>query len=61
MVPPKVSRSTMAAHNRGSVNVLVQPPKDSLDAIATEGRRRLAVRRAAEQAAREIAERLESP
>jgi hypothetical protein len=32
-----------------------------VDAIATEGRRRLAVRRAAEEAAREIAERLESP
>jgi hypothetical protein len=32
-----------------------------VDAIATEGRRRLAVRRAAEDAAREIVERLESP
>lgn len=32
-----------------------------VDAIATEGRRRLAVRKAAEEAAREIAERLESP
>lgn len=36
MVPPKVSRSTMAAHKRGSVKVLVQPEKDSLEAIATE-------------------------
>ncbi|HEY0541730.1 MAG TPA: hypothetical protein VGD53_25405 [Actinoallomurus sp.] len=25
----------MAAHGRGSVNVVVQPPKDSLEAIAT--------------------------
>ena len=32
-----------------------------VDALATEGRRRLAIRRAAEDAAREIAERLESP
>ncbi len=32
-----------------------------VDAIATEGRRRLAIRKAAEDAAREIAERLESP
>ncbi len=32
-----------------------------VDSIATEGRRRLAVRRAAEDAAREIAERLEAP
>ena len=32
-----------------------------VDAIATEGRRRLAVRRAAEEAAREIVERLETP
>jgi len=31
-----------------------------VDAIATEGRRRLAIRRAAEQAAREIVERLET-
>jgi hypothetical protein len=36
MVPSKVSRSTIAAHSRGSVKVLVQPEKDSLDAIATE-------------------------
>jgi hypothetical protein len=35
MLPPKVSRSTMAAQRRGSVKVLVQPPKDSLEAIAT--------------------------
>jgi hypothetical protein len=32
-----------------------------VDAVATEGRRRLAVRRAASEAAREIVERLESP
>ena len=36
MLPPKVSRSTMAAQSRGSVKVLVQPPKDSLEAIATD-------------------------
>ena len=35
MLPPKVRRSTMAAQRRGSVKVLVQPPKDSLDAMAT--------------------------
>ena len=35
MLPPKVSRSTMAAQSRGSVKVLVQPLKDSLEAIAT--------------------------
>ena len=35
MLPPKVSRSTIAAHRRGSVNVLVHPEKDSLDAMAT--------------------------
>jgi hypothetical protein len=32
-----------------------------VDAIATEGRRRLAIRRAASEAAREIVERLEAP
>ncbi len=32
-----------------------------VDAVATEGRRRLAIRRAAEEAAREVVERLESP
>jgi hypothetical protein len=32
-----------------------------VDAIATEGRRRLALRRAASEAARDIAERLETP
>jgi hypothetical protein len=31
MLPPKVSRSTMAAHKRGSVNALVQPEKLSLE------------------------------
>ena len=35
MVPLKVRRSTMAAQSRGSVKVLVQPAKDSLEAIAT--------------------------
>ena len=30
MLPPKVRRSTIAAHRRGSVKVLVQPAKDSL-------------------------------
>ncbi len=34
MFPPKVSRSTIAAQSRGSVKVLVQPPKLSFDAIA---------------------------
>ena len=33
MVPQKVSRSTMPAHRRGSVKVLVQLEKDSLLAI----------------------------
>ena len=36
MLPSKVSRSTIAAQSRGSVKVLVQPAKDSLEAIATE-------------------------
>lgn len=35
MVPLNVSRSTMAAQRRGSVNVFVQPPNDSFEAIAT--------------------------
>jgi hypothetical protein len=35
VVPPKVSRSTVAAQSLESVKVLVQPEKDSLDAIAT--------------------------
>jgi hypothetical protein len=35
MLPPKVSRSTMAAQSRGSVKVSVQPPDDSLEAMAT--------------------------
>lgn len=34
MLPPKVKRSTMAAQGRGSVKVLVQPLKLSLNAIA---------------------------
>ncbi|OJV81394.1 MAG: hypothetical protein BGO46_08040 [Microbacterium sp. 70-16] len=36
MVPLNVSRSTIAAHRRGSVKVFVHPLNDSLDAIATE-------------------------
>src|SRR5215207_3121891 len=36
MLPAKVNRSTMAAQRRGSVMVLVQPRKLSLEAIATE-------------------------
>ena len=35
MLPPKVSRSTMAAQSRGSVNVVVQPENDALEAMAT--------------------------
>jgi hypothetical protein len=35
MLPPKVRRSTMAAQRRGSVKVLVQREKDSLEAMAT--------------------------
>jgi hypothetical protein len=35
MVALKVSRSTMAAQRRGSVKVLVQPPKPSFEAMAT--------------------------
>jgi len=35
MWPPKLRRSTIAAHNRGSVKVVVQPENDSLDAMAT--------------------------
>lgn len=34
MAPLKVSRSTIAAHKRGSVKVLVQPENDSFEAIA---------------------------
>ncbi|MFM9432832.1 hypothetical protein ACFDR8_003751 [Arthrobacter sp. MP_2.3] len=36
MWPRKVSRSTMAVQRRGSVKVLVQLEKDSLEAIAME-------------------------
>lgn len=35
IVPPKVSLSTIAAQSLGSVNVFVQPEKDSFDAMAT--------------------------
>jgi hypothetical protein len=34
MVPLKARRSTMAAQRRGSVKILVQPPQDSLEAMA---------------------------
>jgi len=34
MLPAKVRQSTITAHSRGSVNVFVQPEKDSLEAIA---------------------------
>jgi hypothetical protein len=44
MVPLKVRRSTMAAHRRGSVKVLVQPEKDSFQAIAMEFFSSLSVR-----------------
>jgi hypothetical protein len=36
MLPPKVSRSTIAAHSRGSVKVLVQPENDSLEVADPE-------------------------
>jgi hypothetical protein len=39
MVPPKVSRSTMAAQSLGSVKALVQPEKDSLDAMRSNSPR----------------------
>lgn len=35
MAPLKVSRSTMAAQSRGSVNVFVHPLKLSFEAMAT--------------------------
>ena len=35
IVPLKVSRSTIAVQSLGSVKVLVQPPNDSLEAMAT--------------------------
>jgi hypothetical protein len=35
IVTLKVRRSTMAVQRRGSVNVFVHPPKDSLEAMAT--------------------------
>lgn len=35
MLPPNVSRSAMATQRLGSVKVLVQPEKDSLEAMAT--------------------------
>jgi hypothetical protein len=38
-VPPKVSRSTIAAQSLGSVKVYVQPENDSSDAISTESSR----------------------
>src|SRR5689334_23888770 len=44
MLPPKVSRSTMAAQSLGSVKVLVQPLKLSLEAMATLAFSSLSVR-----------------
>ena len=37
MLPPRVSRSTIAAHNRGSVNVLVHPDKLSFERDGDRG------------------------
>ena len=57
-------QARLVVNGQEAASVKVHEEVDYLgevDAIATEGRRRLAVRRAAEQAAREIAERLESP
>jgi hypothetical protein len=42
--PAKVRRSTIAAHRRGSVKVLVQPEKGSLEAIAIAERSSRSVR-----------------
>jgi hypothetical protein len=57
-------QARLVVNGQESASVKVRQEVDYLgevDAIATEGRRRLAVRRAADEAAREIAERLESP
>lgn len=35
IVPLEVRRSTTAAQGRGSVNVFLQPPEDSLEAMVT--------------------------
>jgi hypothetical protein len=49
MWPAKVSRSTMAAQRRGSVKVLVQPLKGSLEATAMAARSSRSVRTLEEQ------------
>jgi hypothetical protein len=54
----------LTVDGREAAQVKVREEVDYLgevDAIATEGRRRLAIRRAATEAAREIVERLETP
>lgn len=50
--PAKVNRSTMAAHSRGSVKVLVQEENGSLEAIAYMGRLYSTAYTAAEVASR---------
>ncbi len=57
-------QARMTVRGQEAAQVTVRREVDYLgevDAIATEGRRRLAIRRAAEEAAREIVERLETP
>jgi hypothetical protein len=57
-------QARLTVNGRETAQVKVRREVDYLgevDAIATEGRRRLAIRRAAEGAAREIVERLETP
>ena len=57
-------QARLTVNGREAAQVKVRREVDYLgevDAIATEGRRRLAIRRAAEGAAREIVERLETP
>ncbi len=57
-------QARMMVNGQEAARVRVRREIDYLgevDAIATEGRRRLAIRRAAEESAREIVERLETP
>jgi len=57
-------QARLTVDGREAAQVKVRREVDYLgevDAIATEGRRRLAIRRAAEESAREIVERLETP
>ncbi|MBS1108981.1 MAG: hypothetical protein H6Q88_973 [Anaeromyxobacteraceae bacterium] len=57
-------QARLTVNGREAAQVKVRREVDYLgevDAIATEGRRRLAIRRGAEEAAREIVERLETP